>query len=69
MLAPDRILRVTIELIFILLGGLVAWLALRGRILVDRHGKMWLILSIVLILRVNGGRVGKIARVGFPWHC
>jgi len=50
MLAPDRILRVTIELIFILLGGLVAWLALRGRILVDRHGKMWLILSIVLIL-------------------
>lgn len=50
MLTPERLLRVMIELIFVLLGALVAWLALRGRILVDRHGKMWLILSIVLIV-------------------
>jgi hypothetical protein len=50
MLTPERMLRATIELIFVLLGTLVAWLALRGRILVDRHGRMWQILSIVLIL-------------------
>jgi hypothetical protein len=50
MLTPERMLRATVELIFVLLGTLVAWLALRGRILVDRHGRMWLILSIVLIL-------------------
>ena len=50
MLTPERLLRVMIELIFVLLGALVAWLALRGRVLVDRHGRMWLILGIVLIL-------------------
>ena len=50
MLTPERLLRVTIELVFVLLGALVAWLALRGHILVDRHGRMWLILSIVLVL-------------------
>jgi hypothetical protein len=50
MLTPERLLRIIIELIFVLLGALVAWLALRGRILVDRHGRMWLVLSIVLIL-------------------
>ena len=35
----------------VLLGTLIAWLALRGRILVDRHGRMWLVLSVVLILQ------------------
>lgn len=50
MLRPDQLLRITIELIFVLLGALVAWLALRGHILVDRHGRMWLVLSVVLIL-------------------
>src|SRR5215470_220294 len=50
MLTPERLLRVMIELIFVLLGGLVAWLALRGHIFVDRHGRMWLILSVVLIV-------------------
>lgn len=50
MLTPERLLRVIIELIFVLLGALVAWLALRGRILVDRHSRIWLILSIVLVL-------------------
>jgi len=50
MLTPERILRVMIELIFVLLGVLVGWLALRRHILVDRHGRMWLILSVVLIV-------------------
>ena len=50
MLTAERLLRVMIELIFILLGSLVAWLGLRGHILVNRHGRMWLVLSIALIL-------------------
>jgi len=50
MLTPERLLRLTIELIFILLGLLVALLALAQRIFVDRHGKGWLLLSVVLIL-------------------
>jgi len=50
MFTPERLLRVMIELIFVMLGALVAWLALRGHIPVNRHGRTWLILSIVLIL-------------------
>ena len=50
MLTPERLLRVIIEQVFILLGALVVWLALRGRFLVDRHGWGWLIISVVLIL-------------------
>ena len=50
MLTPERLLRVSIEMIFILLGALVAWLAVRGRISVDRHSIFWLLLSVALIL-------------------
>lgn len=50
MLTPERLLRVTIEMIFILLGALVAWLAVRGRISVDRHSTLWLLLSVALTL-------------------
>ena len=39
-----------IEVIFLLLGVLVIWLALTGRVLVERHKLSWLILSIALIL-------------------
>ena len=38
-----------IELIFVMLGALIAWLALVRRISVDRHGVSWLILSVALI--------------------
>lgn len=50
MLTPQRVLRLTIELIFVLLGGLVIWLALSGRITVERHRPSWYILSAALIL-------------------
>ncbi|MGH9742688.1 MAG: hypothetical protein ACRD51_10090 [Candidatus Acidiferrum sp.] len=50
MLTPQRVLRLTIELIFVLLGGLVVWLALSGRITVERHRASWFILSAALIL-------------------
>jgi hypothetical protein len=50
MLTPQRVLRVMIELIFVLLGVLVIWLALTGRILVERTRPSWFILSAALIL-------------------
>ena len=50
MLAPQKILRVAIELIFILLGGLIVWLGLTGQIFFDRRKPGWLILSVALIL-------------------
>ncbi|MGB7281961.1 MAG: hypothetical protein WBE13_06860 [Candidatus Acidiferrum sp.] len=50
MLTPQRALRLMIEVIFVLLGGLVVWLALSGRISVERHKLSWFILSAALIL-------------------
>jgi len=50
MLTPERLLRVFIEWIFVLLGLLVMWLGLAGRIYVDRHSAAWLILSVALIV-------------------
>src|SRR6267143_4205245 len=50
MLTPERLLRLMIEMIFILLGILVIWLGLVRRIYVDRHSISWLILSVALIL-------------------
>jgi hypothetical protein len=50
MLTPERLLRLMIELIFVMLGALVAWMAVVQRIAVDRHSVNWLILSVALIL-------------------
>ena len=53
MLTPERLLQVLIEIIFVLLGGLLVWLGLRGPLhgrIVDRHSASWLILGIALIL-------------------
>ena len=50
MLTPERLFRLMIELIFVLLGFLVVWLGLVRRIYVDRHGAAWLILSVALIV-------------------
>src|SRR5260370_4443440 len=77
MLTPERLLRLMIEFIFVLLGGLLIWLGLAGPAhgrTVDRHGAPWLALSVALILwdsggsivRANGGGAGKAGRAGFP---
>jgi hypothetical protein len=50
MLTPQNALRLMIEVIFVLLGGMVMWLALTGRILVERNKLSWYILSGALIL-------------------
>jgi hypothetical protein len=47
---PQQVLRATIELIFVLLGGLVIWLGLSGQIFFDRRKPAWLVLSFALIL-------------------
>ena len=50
MLTPQQLLRTTIEIVFVLLGGLVAWLGLTGNILFDRRKPGWLLLSVAVIL-------------------
>jgi hypothetical protein len=50
MLSPERLLRLVIEVIFVLLGLLVVWLGVTGHIFFDRHKISWLILSVALIL-------------------
>src|SRR5256714_15316384 len=50
MRTPHRLLRIVIELIFVLLGGLAAWLGLNGQLFFDRHSTAWLILSAAIIL-------------------
>jgi hypothetical protein len=50
MLTPERVLRLMIEFVFVLLGAMVLWLAWAQRIFVDRHSSAWLILSVALIL-------------------
>jgi len=53
MLTPERLLRLMIEFIFIMLGGLLMWFAFAGPRYgrtVDRHSISWVILSVALIL-------------------
>lgn len=50
MFTPQRLLRIVIELLFVLLGGLIIWLGLSGQIFFDRRKPSWLILSAALIL-------------------
>jgi hypothetical protein len=52
MLTPERLLRLIIEFIFIMLGGLLIWFGFTGPRYgtVDRHSIGWVILSVALIL-------------------
>jgi uncharacterized membrane protein len=50
MLTPQSLLRIVIELVFVLLGSLIIWLGLTSQILFDRHRAPWMILSVALIL-------------------
>ena len=45
MLAPQNLFRVLNELIFVLLGGLLIWLAVTGRYLFNPRSMTWLLLS------------------------
>jgi hypothetical protein len=50
MLTVPRLLGLFIEVIFVLLGLLIAWLAFSGRVFFDRHSISWIILAAALIL-------------------
>jgi hypothetical protein len=50
MLTPDKMLRVVIEFIFMLLGGLMMWLGLTGHIFFDRRRPAWLVLSVAVLI-------------------
>lgn len=50
MLTPGRLFRVINELIFLLLGGLLAWIGVSGRIFFNRRSLSWAVVSLALIL-------------------
>jgi hypothetical protein len=50
MFTPERLLRLMIEFIFVLLGALLIWLGIERRTYVDRHSISWLVLSVALVL-------------------
>ena len=50
MVTPERLLRLIIEIIFVLLGGLVVWLGVTGHLFFGRRKISWLIVSAVLML-------------------
>jgi len=70
LLTPDKSLRLAIEVIFVLLGGLVFWIGHSGHFpySFNPHGIGWLLLSIAMIiwgaraLYQPGGRVGTYER-------
>ncbi len=49
MLSPARLSQLMVELVFLLLGTLVVWLGLQGRIYFDRRSIPWLIISVALL--------------------
>src|ERR1700730_14967717 len=55
MLTPERLLRLVIEIIFVLLGLLVVWLRLAGHIFFARHKLPCVVVSVALILWGIGG--------------
>jgi len=50
MLTPDKMLRLVIEFIFMLLGGLIVWLGLSGHIFFNRRGAGWFILNVAMVI-------------------
>ena len=49
MLSPARLTELTVEIIFVMLGVLVVWLGLNGRVYFDRHSVQWLVISVGII--------------------
>ncbi len=49
MLSPPKLLLVLIELVFVLLGLLLIWVAVTGRLFFDRRATMWIALGAFLI--------------------
>lgn len=50
MLTPASLFRLLNELILVLLGGLLGWVAVTGRIFFDRRSGTWIAVSAAMIL-------------------
>ncbi len=50
MLRPDQLFRLINEMIFVLLGCLLGWVALSGRLFFDRRAVTWIAVSAAMIL-------------------
>jgi hypothetical protein len=50
MLSPQRLTQLAMEIVFGLLGLMMIWFGLSGRIFFDRRGIGWLLLSVGLIV-------------------
>jgi hypothetical protein len=50
MVTPERLLRLIIETIFVMLGGLVVWLGVTGHLFFDRRKTSWIVVSATLTL-------------------
>jgi len=50
MLTPGHLFRLVNELIFLLLGGLLAWVGVTGHAVFDRRSLSWAIVSTALLL-------------------
>jgi hypothetical protein len=67
MLQPDRLLRLAIELVFVLLGGIIVWLGLTQQVFFNPQKWSWLVLSVALV--VWGVRaIAKPSRSWAPWE-
>ncbi|HKM66653.1 MAG TPA: hypothetical protein VJX70_05760 [Candidatus Acidoferrum sp.] len=63
MLSPARLTQLLTEVVFLLLGALVVWLAANQRVYFDRHGVGWLVLSVGLL----AGGLLAVAKPGQFW--
>jgi hypothetical protein len=63
MFTPARMTQIMAELVFVLLGGLVIWLGLHGRINFNPNSILWLSLSIAAV----AWGVLSLARPGQWW--
>jgi len=50
MLQPLQLFRIMNEMLFVVVGALLLWVALAGRFFFDPRTRSWLILSVVLIV-------------------
>jgi hypothetical protein len=50
MLQPLQLFRIMNEMLFVVVGGLLLWVALAGRFFFDPRTPSWLILAVVLIV-------------------
>jgi hypothetical protein len=67
MLSPARLSQLLVEFVFLLLGALVVWLGLSGRIYFDRRSIPWLVISVGIAIW-GLMALGKPGQFRTPWQ-